>query len=184
LVAERLGIAFVDLDRRFADCAGDISAYITRFGYDGYARENVRLYRSLLDEGTHRCVIALSSGFMTYARHIHDEYASIRQAVEQSPTTFILVPSLDRERCVAETVRRQLSRPFARSAAKEEAVIRERFPVYVALSARKIETMRTLPVIVEEIVRITGARLGQRRCEFMRVSDSALDVDRAGLHRE
>ncbi len=92
LVAKRLGIAFVDLDRRFADRAQDVSAYITRFGYDDYARENVRLYRSLLDEGTNRCVIALSSGFMTYARNIHDEYASIRNAVEQSPTTFILIP--------------------------------------------------------------------------------------------
>jgi hypothetical protein len=29
---------------------------------------------------------------------------------------------------------------------------RERFPAYVALSARKIETMRTLPVIVDEVV--------------------------------
>jgi predicted ABC-type ATPase len=44
------------------------------------------------------------------------------------------------------------AKAFARSAAREEAVIRERFPVYVALSARKIETMGTLPVIVDEVV--------------------------------
>ncbi|HJZ73415.1 MAG TPA: shikimate kinase [Vicinamibacterales bacterium] len=153
LVAERLGIAFVDLDRRFADCVGNISTYITRFGYDAYTHQNVHLCRSLLNEDTGRSVLALSSGFMTYAPQVHDDYARLRQAVEQCPTTFILIPSLDRERCVAETVRRQLSRPFARSAASEEAVIRERFPVYMALSARKIETMRTLPVIVDEIVR-------------------------------
>jgi adenylate kinase family enzyme len=38
--------------------------------------------------------------------------------------------------CVAETVRRQLRRPFARSAEREEQVIRARFPVYMRLSAR------------------------------------------------
>jgi len=33
LLAERLRIAFVDLDRRFEARAGDISEYIDRFGY-------------------------------------------------------------------------------------------------------------------------------------------------------
>jgi shikimate kinase len=45
LIAERLGIALVDLDRGFADRAGDISEYIHRFGYAAYARENVETYR-------------------------------------------------------------------------------------------------------------------------------------------
>lgn len=157
-VAERLGIRFVDLDCRFADCVADISAHITRFGYDAYARENVRLYRSLLDECTSACVIALSSGFMTYRRDIDDEYASIRLAVEQSPKTFVLLPSLDCERCVAETVRRQLLRPFSRSATREEEVIRERFSVYVGLAAQKVETTRSLSVIVDEIVTLIVQR--------------------------
>jgi shikimate kinase len=90
---------------------------------------------------------------MTYPQNVHPEYARLRRAVEQGPMTFVLLPSLTRELCVAETVRRQMARPFARSRAKEEAVIRERFAIHVGLPVRKIETMRPLPVIVDEMVR-------------------------------
>ena len=95
---------------------------------------------------------------MTYPQDIHPEYARLRHDIEQSPTTFVLIPSLDCEVCVAETVRRQLERPFARSAAKEEAVIRERFPIYVGLRARKIETMRPLTAIVDELQAVNRYR--------------------------
>jgi len=78
LVAERLGIPVADLDCRFTDRAGDISAYINRFGYDAYARENVETYRGVLHEGEDPQVVALSSGFMTYAQTIHPEYARRR----------------------------------------------------------------------------------------------------------
>jgi shikimate kinase len=152
LLAERLRIAFVDLDYRFADRAGDISEYITRLGYAAYARENVQAYRSLADDQQQACVVALSSGFMTYPLDIHPEYPRLRQAIAQSRTTCVLIPSLDREVCVAETVRRQLTRPFARSAAREEAVVRHRFPIYVGLSARKIETMRPPTAVVDAIL--------------------------------
>jgi hypothetical protein len=87
---------------------------------------------------------------------IHPEYVWLRQDVEQSPTTFVLIPSLNYRLCVAETVRRQLTRPFAGSRIKEEAVIRERFRVYVDLPIRKIETMQPFQVIVDEIVKSSG----------------------------
>jgi shikimate kinase len=152
LVAKRLGIAFVDLDQRFAARAGDIGDYIERFGYEAYARENVDTYTSLLHEERGPLVAALSSGFMTYPRHIHPQYAPLRETIDESPATFVLIPSLDCDTCVAETVRRQLARPFARSAGREEAVIRERFPIYVGLRARKIDTMRPLMAVVDELL--------------------------------
>ena len=151
-IATRLGILFVDLDQRFRARSGDIGEYIDRFGYRGYAHENVDTYHALIHQGRGRFVAALSSGFMTYPMEIHPRYARLRQCIEESPTTFVLIPSLDSEICVAETVRRQLARPFARSAATEEAVIRERFPLYVGLRARKIATMRPLAAIVTEIL--------------------------------
>jgi shikimate kinase len=157
-LAERLGMPFVDLDRCFETRAGNISDYITRFGYDAYARENVETYHSLSHEGRSQSVAALSSGFMAYPRHIHRHYADLRRRIEHSPTTFVLIPSLNRDVCVAETVRRQLARPFARSPRKEQAVIRERFPIYVGLRARKIETMRPLTTVVDEllgVIRVT-----------------------------
>ena len=156
LIADRLEIPFTDLDACFADRVGDITEYINRFGYDAYAQNNVEIYRSLANESTGRCVTALSSGFMTYPQNVHPEYEGLRCDVERSPMTFVLIPSLDRELCVTETVRRQLARPFARSSAQEEAVIRERFPIYVGLAARKIETLRPLAAVVDELLMSIG----------------------------
>ena len=72
----------------------------------------------------------------------------------------MLIPSLNRDICIAETVRRQVARPFARTAAQEEAVIRERFPIYVGLRARKIETMSPLAMVVDELL-IAVSRLSR-----------------------
>lgn len=152
LLAERLETSFVDLDQHFKARLGDISEYINRFGYAAYALQNVETYRSLMHEGAGRRVVALSSGFLTYPRDAHPHYSRLRRDIEESPTTFVLIPSLHRETCVAETVRRQLARPFARSAGKEEAVIRERFSIYVGLRARKVETMRPLTAIVDDLL--------------------------------
>jgi shikimate kinase len=151
LLAERLEIAFLDLDRHLAGRVGDVSEYIDRHGYDLYARENVETYCSLLGEEI-LGVVALSSGFMTYAGDIHPEYGRVRHEIEQRPNTFVLLPSLDRDVCVAETVRRQIARPFGRSSGREEAVIRARFETYMAVPARKIETMRPVAAVVDEIV--------------------------------
>jgi shikimate kinase len=152
LVAERLGLPFVDLDRHFAGRVGDVSEYIGRHGYDAYARENVEAYCSLFRGGTRPEVVALSSGFMTYASDIHPEYGRMRREIEQQAQTFVLLPSLDRELCVAETVRRQVARPFGRSPELEEAVVRTRFEIYMALPIRKVETMRPPAEIVNEIL--------------------------------
>ncbi len=152
LVAERLRVPFFDLDQHFRTRAGDISDYINRFGYRAYARENIEAYRALTREAAGRYVAALSSGFMTYPSDIHPEYAALRRQIERSPMTFVLIPSLNREICVAETVRRQLERPFARPAEREEAAIRERFPIYVGLRPRKIKTLRPLAAVVDELL--------------------------------
>ncbi len=152
LLAERLDVPFVDLDRRFAGRVGDISEYIARHGYDAYARENVEAYCSLSRCGIRHDVVALSSGFMTYASATHPEYGRVRRELAERAQTFVLLPSVDRELCVAETVRRQIARPFGRSPEREETVIRARFEIYVALPMRKIETMRPTAAIVDEIV--------------------------------
>ena len=73
--------------------------------------------------------------------------------VASSPSTIVLLPSLDLETCVAETVCRPLRRPFARDQEHEEEVIRKRFPIYVRLPARKVETMRPIDVVVADLFR-------------------------------
>jgi shikimate kinase len=128
LLAERLGVPCVDLDRHLAGRVGDISEYIGRHGYDAYARQNIEAYCSLLRGKARPDVVVLSSGFMTYSSDAHPDYARVRHELEECAQTFILLPSLDRELCVAETVRRQVARPFGRSPEREEAVIRHYMP--------------------------------------------------------
>ena len=152
LLGARLEVAFVDLDRHFAGRLGNISEYIGRYGYDTYARENVETYCSVVRAAIRPGVIALSSGFLTYPPDIHAEYSRVRRELEQHPNTSVLLPSLDRDVCVGETVRRQIARPFGRSSAKEEAVIRARFEIYMAMPVRKIETMRSVGGAVDEII--------------------------------
>ena len=130
----------------------EISEHIGRHGYDNYARENVETYCSLFRAAIRPGVIALSSGFLTYPPEIHSEYSRVRRELEQHPNTFVLLPSLDRDVCVAETIRRQIARPFGRPSSKEEAVIRARFEIYMSLPGRRIETMRPAAAAVAEIV--------------------------------
>lgn len=160
LLAERLGVAFVDLDERFLTTIADIGSYIEEHGYLAYASRNVELYLQLAASVTGDDVVALSSGFMTYPRDAHSMYAAVRERVAASRTTLVLLPALNFECCVAEIVRRQRPRPFARSAAREEAVIRERFWWYAGLPAKKVETMRSPTDVVDEIVVALAAQLG------------------------
>ncbi len=152
LLAERLGVPFIDLDERFAATVGDISKYIESQGYDAYAARNVSVYADLMaDLEDQASVLALSSGFMTYRKDIHPRYEAYRRDIARSPSTFVLLPSLDFKTYVAEIIRRQLRRPFSRSPEREEQVIRARFTVYRDLPAAKITTMRPIIDVVEDI---------------------------------
>lgn len=150
-LATRLAYPFHDLDRAFERRRADIDAFIGAAGYEAYAHENVAVYLEVALRLTD-AVLALSSGFMVYPAAVHPAYATVRDAVARSPATFVLLPSLDREACVAEIVRRQLGRPFGRrDPAREEAVIRERFELYMDLPAIKVETMRPANDVAAEI---------------------------------
>ena len=151
-LSKRLGLSFLDLDALFSDRYGDISAYLDVHGYDDYAERNVGLFSECAGEWGRAVVVALSSGFMTYRDDVHPDYVGWRQRIASSATTFVLLPSLDVEICVAEIVRRQLGRRFARSAEREEQVIRARFPIYSSLPAHKVVTMRPVSVVAAELV--------------------------------
>jgi shikimate kinase len=150
-LASRLDLPFIDLDLEFMEHVGDISHHIDHCGYHSYASENVRLCLTIMaipGDG----VIALSSGFMAYAESVHPAYPALRSRICKSPTTFVLLPSLDLEACVDEIVRRQVARPIGRSPEREDAVIRERYAIYMAIPATKIETMRPVTEIVEQMI--------------------------------
>lgn len=165
MLAQRLAIPFVDVDQEFAVANGDVSDYLEINGYTAYATQNVWVYLTLRENAAESAVLALSSGFMTYEGAVHPEYATLRREIADNATTFVLLPSFDCETCVVETVRRQLGRPFGRSAQREEQVIRERFSIYRNLSAIKIETMKPVAEVVESIVAslLPNKRLQQTR---------------------
>ena len=158
LLAQRLGVKFVDLDDQFLADVGDISAYLNTQGYDAYAERNVSTYAEIITAIDEHAVLVLSSGFMTYQLDIHPEYARFRRDIAASPSTFVLLPALECEACVAEIVRRQVIRPFARSPEREEQVIRARFPIYMSIPARKVETMRPVGDVVDTLVAAVAAQ--------------------------
>jgi shikimate kinase len=151
LLSDQLNTPFVDLDTCFRECAGDISDYLQDYGYQAYARKNVDVYLSIAIEDA---VLAPSSGFMTYADEVHPSYAETRAAIAERSTTFLLLPSLDLETCVAEIVRRQVHRALGLVASREEAKIRERFTIYMALPAPKVTTLQPPDAVVAEIINV------------------------------
>ena len=166
-LALELGLRFVDLDLVFLDKTGDIDAWISKRGYEANASANVANYLDLIARGANdaaprqpnnhrdsrRTIFAMSSGFMTYDTSIHPGYEAARTRLENDPWTLVLLPSLTKEVCVVETVRRQMSRPYLNpNATREEETIRRRFDLYSTLKARKIVTMRPIAEIVSEII--------------------------------
>jgi len=168
-LAERLGARFVDLDAEFTSRHGSISAYLDAHGYMAYANANVGIFGDLGDGPDCPDIVALSSGFMTYADDVHLAYPSWSRRVVWIPSTFVLVPSLQFGVCAKETVRRQLGRPFSRSAEREDQVIRARLPLYLGLPGRKVETMQPVETVVADLI---SALVSDRR-------SAAQDVMRA-----
>jgi hypothetical protein len=73
----------------------------------------------------------------------------------------VLLPSFDRDVCVAETVRRQIARPFGRPSAKEEAVIRTRFEIYFGVvRSHRVLGLTMLVVLVGLVIRTAPNRWG------------------------
>ena len=151
-LANRLGVPFADLDYQFRSRVGDISAYLRVHGYQAYANQNIQVYFDTLGSFQKEAVFALSSGFMTYRNDSHPDYRGIYREIVASPSTVVLLPSFEYEACVTATVRRQLTRPFSRSAEREEQVIRTRFGVYWDLPLKKFETDDSVDTVVDELV--------------------------------
>jgi shikimate kinase len=116
LLAEQLAVAFIDLDRRFS-AASETSARSLRGTDMTCMRERMSRCTAAV---ARNCVgvVALSSGFMTYDHGVHPECLHVRRELEQGAQMFVLLPCLDRERCVAK--------PFASSRATIREVSGER----------------------------------------------------------
>lgn len=163
LAAKTLGWPFVDLDECFMAELGDIAGCIDSHGYRQYAASNVALYRRLRAAASAPAVMALSSGFMTYAPGIADDYPALCASIEADPLTALLMPAWTLDACVASIVQRQLARPYlGGDAARETQRIRERFERYMALGCTRIQSDAPPDAVAAQIVRLAGLRAEQR----------------------
>ncbi|USA52288.1 AAA family ATPase [Acinetobacter sp. C32I] len=143
LLASQLKCTCYDLDEYFMTLEGDIAQYITTKGYERYALRNFELFLELKAKQQSGSInlIVCSSGFMTYPNHIHRDYIKVKEAVENHPFTFLLLPAVDLELCVQLIVTRQMNRTYLKtSREKEELKIRSRFFSYVGLKCHLILT--------------------------------------------
>jgi len=76
---------FVDLDVPFKIAVEDISACLGTYGYQASANQNIRVYLDTLASFPDEAVLALSSGFMTYAEDAHPDYRDQVSVHERSP---------------------------------------------------------------------------------------------------
>ncbi len=66
------------------------------------------------------------------------------------------------ELAIDVNVRRQAHRPLGLVASREEAKIRERFTIYMALSAPKVTTLQAPDAVLAEIINVLQRRSTQR----------------------
>lgn len=152
LLAQRLGMRFIDLDACFLAVAGDITAVIRSDGYAAYVRRNVAVYFETRDGLTAPAVLALSSGFMTYPEDIEPRYPALLRALCADPLTALLLPAFDCEACVEMIVRRQLARPYLPGdRASEERRIRQRFPLFAALPCARFQSDVAPDVLAQQM---------------------------------
>ncbi len=153
LLAAELGSVFVDLDHEFLSRIGHIGKHIDSHGYASYARSNVLLYLAIKSELSDDDVIALSSGFFCYNEDVDQGYGPAKDELLKHPHTYCILAAHDFERCVVETVRRQMSRPYLdTSANRQREIIRARFRIYGSLPVRHVENA-SAPVNAVKVIR-------------------------------
>ncbi|RPE29823.1 shikimate kinase [Acinetobacter sp. BIGb0102] len=155
LLASQLECTCYDLDEYFMALEGDIEQYISEKGYERYASRNLELFLELKEklQSNSINVIVCSSGFMTYPNQVHGGYIKIKKEVENHPFTFLLLPSLDLERCVQLIVKRQMARSYLNSKVeKEEFKIRSRFNIYAGLKCHLISIEQAPHMVVVRVL--------------------------------
>lgn len=169
LLSAQLNWQFLDLDAEFMRSEGDIAHCIETHGYVGYARRNLSVYLRLRRTANVPTVLAVSSGFLTYATDIDPRYTAVRRDIEVNLLTALLLPSFELEPCVDIIVKRQLARPYlAGNRVREEQRIRERFPLFIALQCPRFLSDTSPMQVALEIERFARETLSMSASEQVR----------------
>ncbi|MCC7253660.1 shikimate kinase [Hyphomicrobium sp.] len=121
----------VDLDKEFECQVGNISTFIQDEGYERYKLRNSELAEQLATESIVPTLLITSSGFLTPDNP--DAALEVNRKLLKTWYSLCLLPSRDLEQAVTIIVHRQLQRAFSRDRIREEATIRERYPVYAGI---------------------------------------------------
>lgn len=147
ILANKLGVACIDLDKQFMTSVGHISQYITREGYLAYKKANSELAHQLLRAAPESYVFVASSGFL-----VHEEYrARHLSLLAENGLLVLLMPSENRTECEEIIVKRQLNRGFGLDEDNERKKIRERFVLYQKLGDIQVFSYESPEVIVDTI---------------------------------
>jgi shikimate kinase len=150
LLAQKLTLPFIDLDREFSSRLGNIDVHLEAFGYKSYFKKNSQLFRDVLSDLEHRTVIALSSGFMTYPDK--ETLTQNKDLVRTGGTSICLMPSADFAECVSIIVSRQMGRGMSLNEENQEAAIEKRFWIYRELGDHHIYSSESPEIVAELMV--------------------------------
>ncbi|MCH4904899.1 shikimate kinase [Cylindrospermopsis raciborskii CHAB3438] len=153
VLAPLLDRRLIDLDQEFLRLVGNIGEFIRQSGYPAYKAQNSLLAKNIVSETTEGCVLVASSGFL--ANDNPESALSTNRSILVSSYSVCLLPSRDLEEAVHIVVERQLTRPFTSGRSREEARIRERYPVYAGLGDLIVFSAAPPP----DIARAIAARL-------------------------
>tara|TARA_R110002073_G_C9395295_1_gene574100 strand:- start:234 stop:758 length:525 start_codon:yes stop_codon:yes gene_type:complete len=155
ILAETLNLEWIDLDREYLKDS-QIDQDVEERGYAYYVRKNIDLYLRLTDS-IDDVVLATSSGFMTYAHHLHPAISEIQRSILRSNSTVLLLPSFDQKICVQETINRLITRPYeSKSVDVQRARIEKRFSIYRPMSNIQVTTDKAPEDVATEIQRALG----------------------------
>jgi shikimate kinase len=149
ILAELIGVKFIDLDSEFCDRIDNIRSYIENYGYQKYCLTNSDLFYDILEELGEDFVFVLSSGFLAYENS--DLISKHKKTIEETGLSVMILPSESFEECRDIIVERQLSRGFGLKREKEIKTISERFDLYKNYGDIKIFSCENPDIIAMRI---------------------------------
>ena len=157
LVADLVGLPFIDLDERFIEQIGMISDYINEHGYRGYAVANADLAEQIVNDDDGNLVMATSSGFL-----VHDGCDDVAERnlglIHRTGISVLLLPSEDVEQSARTLAFRQMARYPERDLIAEYCIALDRCGRYQTLADHVVLAGAEQGQVAMQIVELLAAR--------------------------
>lgn len=150
ILAEKLGVAYIDVDREFERKFQNIQKYIKMHGYKKYCYQDSKLFYELLHTARNTVIFVLPSGFL-----VHEGYDTLtakhKAALKHNGISVLLLPSKSLEESTKIVVQRELTRrPYLHADFERKKFI-SRYGKYKELGNIQIFSHDTPEKIAEEM---------------------------------